>query len=217
MKINPGWKKGALTTSLKNKKRREKIIKETPEENKHCIHCKKILSEKQILRHKKYCSRSCCTNYNRFINSRYLNSLNRKRNKCLNCGKEVKRNKKKYCCKECSAKYISFINNKIALERGYFTGKRKAKKYLIEKYGRKCMICGITEWQGRPIVLILDHIDGIWYNNKIENLRIICSNCDANLPTYKSKNMGKTEFNRHKKNYKESDLKKDLRSRNSNG
>lgn len=36
--------------------------------------------------------------------------------------------------------------------------------------------------------LILDHINGINNDNRLENLRIVCPNCDATLDTYKSKN-----------------------------
>lgn len=53
----------------------------------------------------------------------------------------------------------------------------------------QCACCGIgPEWQGNPMVLILDHINGINNDNRIENLRFVCSNCDSQLPTYKSRN-----------------------------
>jgi hypothetical protein len=32
--------------------------------------------------------------------------------------------------------------------------------------------------------LILDHINGIPYDNRIENLRIVCPNCNATLETH---------------------------------
>lgn len=52
-----------------------------------------------------------------------------------------------------------------------------------------CDICGIgPEWHGKPMPLILDHINGINDDNRIVNLRFVCSNCDSQLPTYKSKN-----------------------------
>lgn len=53
----------------------------------------------------------------------------------------------------------------------------------------RCQCCGIgPEWQGKPMPLILDHINGVNNDNRIENLRFVCSNCDTQLPTYKSKN-----------------------------
>lgn len=43
----------------------------------------------------------------------------------------------------------------------------------------KCEVCGITEWCEEPVVLELDHKDSNHYNNKIENLQIVCPNCHA--------------------------------------
>lgn len=41
---------------------------------------------------------------------------------------------------------------------------------------------------GNPIPLVLDHINGKSSDNNLENLRLVCGNCDMQLPTYKSKN-----------------------------
>lgn len=52
-----------------------------------------------------------------------------------------------------------------------------------------CSMCGqAPEWKGKPLVLILDHINGINHDDRIENLRFVCPNCDSQLPTYKRKN-----------------------------
>jgi hypothetical protein len=52
-----------------------------------------------------------------------------------------------------------------------------------------CACCGIGPiWNSKPMPLILDHINGINNDNRIENLRFVCSNCDSQLPTYKAKN-----------------------------
>lgn len=70
------------------------------------------------------------------------------------------------------------------------TNRTEARRYLIEKFGHKCSICGLTKWQGADIPLIVDHIDGDPLNHKIENFRLVCGNCDMQLPTYKAKNKG---------------------------
>ena len=42
-------------------------------------------------------------------------------------------------------------------------------------------MCGITEWRGIPLTVIMDHIDGNSNNSNLSNLRLICSNCDMLL------------------------------------
>jgi hypothetical protein len=50
---------------------------------------------------------------------------------------------------------------------------------------RACELCGQGEvWRGRPIGLILDHINGVRDDNRLENLQIVCPNCAATLDTH---------------------------------
>ena len=50
---------------------------------------------------------------------------------------------------------------------------------------KKCELCGQNEeWKGKHMSLILDHINGINDDNKLENLRIVCPNCNATLETH---------------------------------
>lgn len=52
----------------------------------------------------------------------------------------------------------------------------------------KCEICGqLPEWNGQPLVLQLDHINGDHYDNRIENLRIVCPNCHTQTDTFGTK------------------------------
>jgi Zn finger protein HypA/HybF involved in hydrogenase expression len=52
----------------------------------------------------------------------------------------------------------------------------------------KCECCGITEWNGKPAPIELDHINGDHHDNRLENLRILCPNCHAQTDTYRGKN-----------------------------
>lgn len=50
---------------------------------------------------------------------------------------------------------------------------------------RRCELCGQDEiWQGQRMALILDHVNGIPNDNRLENLRIVCPNCAATLDTH---------------------------------
>jgi transposase-like protein len=46
-------------------------------------------------------------------------------------------------------------------------------------------------WAGNPLVLHLDHINGIRNDHRVENLRWLCPNCHSQTPTYCGKNIGK--------------------------
>lgn len=93
-------------------------------------------------------------------------------------------------------KSIEIIETKQQLNFHEATARKHAKRYLIYFQGNKCNICGIEEWQGLPVPLVCDHIDGHSSNNNIENFRIICCNCDAQLPTFKSKNKNGRSYDR---------------------
>ena len=53
----------------------------------------------------------------------------------------------------------------------------------------ECLFCGQgEEWFGKKLTLTLDHINGISNDNRIENLRLLCPNCNATLDTHCGKN-----------------------------
>ncbi len=74
-----------------------------------------------------------------------------------------------------------FIQNSPFIHKS--TLKSKCLKYnLIEN---KCAECGLKDrWNGRFIVLHIDHINGDVTDNRINNLRFLCPNCHSQTDTY---------------------------------
>jgi hypothetical protein len=69
--------------------------------------------------------------------------------------------------------------------------------YIRQQQNNCCSICFMLPvWNNKELRFILDHIDGNSENNKRENLRLVCPNCDSQLDTYKSKNKGNGRHNR---------------------
>lgn len=126
------------------------------------------------------------------------------RSKCLWCGKEPARSYYKYCSNTCQLKYQrrSYIEkwkegkvdglSSLGLVSVYI------KRYLRDKYGNKCSLCGWSQVNNKTglVPLVADHVDGSWRNNKESNLRLICPNCDSLSPTYAALNKGRGRKNR---------------------
>ena len=56
---------------------------------------------------------------------------------------------------------------------------------------RRCETCFRETWNGVPIPLELDHINGRREDNRLTNLRSLCPNCHAQTPTYRGANIGR--------------------------
>ena len=86
-------------------------------------------------------------------------------------------------------KSIRLLNEEVFIENSTYA-RHHIKKRIIEQemIPYECFNCGNTgEWMGKQLPLILDHINGVNIDNRLENLRFACSNCDSQLPTYKNR------------------------------
>lgn len=64
--------------------------------------------------------------------------------------------------------------------------KRLIKQKLIEY---KCSLCPNEGFHNeKPLVLQLDHVNGINNDNRLENLRFLCPNCHSQQETFAAKN-----------------------------
>jgi len=92
------------------------------------------------------------------------------------------------------------LKEEIIKENSIFTGSPKiGRRFFLEQNGNICQICKLSEWSEKDIPLVLDHIDGNSENWALNNLRLICCNCDAQTPTYKARNRGNGRFMRRQR------------------
>lgn len=56
---------------------------------------------------------------------------------------------------------------------------------------KRCECCGNDTWLDKPIKLELHHINGNHFDNRLENLQILCPNCHSFTDTFRGKNQGR--------------------------
>lgn len=79
----------------------------------------------------------------------------------------------------------SYLKNDIIIGSNHLKKRLLKEGYLINE----CSICHCKPfWNGKNLVLRLDHINGKSKDNRLENLRIVCPNCDSQLPTFCGRN-----------------------------
>lgn len=75
--------------------------------------------------------------------------------------------------------------NYYLTNQGYIKTSSLKEKLLKEGLKQnKCECCGITEWNGKPLVMQLHHIDGNHNNNFLDNLQMLCPNCHSQTENY---------------------------------
>lgn len=91
-------------------------------------------------------------------------------------------------CEKLLAKDV-LVYNRLNGRREYAFRLRRA---LIESgVPEQCAVCSLKpEWNGKKLVLQIDHIDGDFLNSCRENLRFICPNCHTQTENFGSRNIG---------------------------
>lgn len=128
------------------------------------------------------------------------------RKTCNVCGKLLSRDSKGNLCYNC----LVVKNREDTIKRWLESGdtgcavsttlRNSIREYILNSQQCKCAICGVPNvWNGKELRFVLDHIDGDASNNFQHNLRLICPNCDSQLPTFKARN--KNSARKHRSKY----------------
>jgi hypothetical protein len=113
---------------------------------------------------------------------------------CKNCGIEFKYGHSstgKYCSSACNGEHKSKLH-----KEDWYAGKLTRverptlRRYLSEDRGYACECCGISEWNGKEIILQVDHIDGNPGDDSPNNVRLICPNCHSQTEFLGGRNKG---------------------------
>lgn len=130
-----------------------------------------------------------CNSYRETLRKLGYNTYSGEMSKCL-----------KIICKELGISTDHFTKRHIDMPKRtpentfieHSSASQSALKKLYKKgnYSEyKCAICGQEPfWNGSELVLTLDHINGENHDNRLENLRWVCPNCNRQLDTYGGRN-----------------------------
>ncbi len=137
-------------------------------------------------------------------------SIAREPNKCSYCTLPMSKNGRPGASIHTDCKRKNIIdawlsgNNSITLSRSRSDGhpvdtKGFVKRYLLDIRGDQCEVCGWNEKapDGRSIIQ-MDHINGNCFDNRPENLQLLCPNHHAMTPTYGILNRGSGRAHRRR-------------------
>lgn len=86
---------------------------------------------------------------------------------------------------EAKARSAKSLADHLVLGSTITSSALKRKLWAQGVLPRVCQECGQDEaWNGKKLVLQLDHINGNRRDNRIENLRIVCPNCHTQTHTF---------------------------------
>lgn len=124
---------------------------------------------------------------------------------CLNCGvKNEKTNSTRnmFCSNICSGEHQRKQANE-QIETGKVLSFNTMRRYLFETRG-VCEECGIGDtYNGKPITLHCDHIDGNSDNNTLDNLRLLCPNCHSQTDTWCGRNKKNASRNKYARQWRQ--------------
>lgn len=142
----------------------------------------------------KFCNRSCAAKYNNRVSPKRRAEIKL----CLECNGKLKTHQEKFCGKTCEAAHKRASSLRLWIS-GEWNGSdvngqlsKTVRGYLLSEAQYSCSKCG---WAipnpvtGKPI-LTINHIDGNWKNNGVDNLEVLCYNCHTLTENFGSLNAG---------------------------
>lgn len=159
---------------------------ETYPKTKTCEECETSFTVVFSSREQKFCSRSCAVScHNRGIQRNFRTK------QCAGCENLIL-SESTYCTVECRKNHtLRLWLSGEKLPKQIPSASKTYRPFIWAEQGEHCALCPQTEiWQGQPLTFVLDHVDGNSEDNRRENLRLVCPNCDSQLPTFKSRNKG---------------------------
>jgi Zn finger protein HypA/HybF involved in hydrogenase expression len=120
-----------------------------------------------------------------------MRNREKKEKQCLNCGHSIP-NRNVYCNNKCQGEYSTKITFKKIENGDTSLHDDTYKRYLIYKYGNKCMKCKWDEVNPTTglVPIQLEHKDGNSENHDLKNLELLCPNCHSLTSTYGALNKG---------------------------
>lgn len=92
-----------------------------------------------------------------------------------------------------SIKKFQLPLEEILIENSTYTNMSCLKRRLVDEgiLEYRCYICGISEWNGKPLALQIDHQNGKHSDNRIGNIRLLCPNCHSQTENFSGKKLKK--------------------------
>jgi hypothetical protein len=120
---------------------------------------------------------------------------------CLGeCGKLVTRPDRKYCSSKCHLDHDFRLRTELLESGSYHVVGTSAfvRRYLGRRLGKRCTACGWAKRHPKThkVPVEVEHIDGDWQNNRLDNLTLLCPSCHALTSTFRGLNRGRGRAHR---------------------
>lgn len=131
-----------------------------------------------------YCSRSCAASRNNKLHPKRQHATR----DCIECTTSFRvppSKNQQYCSIDCRrASNLKQLHG-LLVENSVISGQKiKGRLLRAGLLNPRCYECGLTEWLGQPAPLVMDHINGKNRDHRLENLRMLCGNCNMLQPTF---------------------------------